>query len=336
MSKIKSFTAPFIRDNVSSKGLMIDVLIALIPPLAWGTYVYGARSLTITLLSVLGAVLSQLLWCVCTKTKQNDISSVITGVIVALLCPTSVPLWLAPLGSAFGVVVGKMLFGGVGRNVFNPSALGVVFLHVAFPEKMNTFVPLFEKISAFELDPILAETAESPLVALKSGMMDVSNVWEKIYGMICGNIGELSAVMLILAWVYLFVRKTVKWEKTISYIAGMVFFVALYCYLVGMLEPFQYAFAQVFSGSTVFVAVYMCNDYSTTPTTSNGGIFFGVVCAFITTVIRVFCDTLDGAVFAVLLTNVLVPLLERKTRPMYFGQMFKDREARVKNNESKQ
>lgn len=334
MSRIGRFTAPFIRDNISARSLMVDVLLAFLPPLAWGVYVYGVRALVLVLVSVLGAVGSQLLWCMVTKTKFNEISSAITGVIVALLCPPSVPLWFPLVGSVFGVVVGKMLFGGIGRNIFNPAALGLAFLHVSFPEKMNTFTPVFEKLPAFAISPTLSETAESPLFALKNGMMDVSNIWEKIYGMICGNIGELSAVMLVLAWVFLFVRGTVKWEKTVSYIAGIIFFVALYCYLVAMPEPFEYAFSHLFSGSTIFVAVFLCNDYSTTPTTPNGAVFFGIVCSFFTTVFRVFCDIPDGAVFAVLVTNVLVPLLERKTRVPYFGQFFKQREVRVKADEA--
>lgn len=335
MSKLGTFTAPFIKDKAKAETLYLDVIVALLPPLAWGVYIYGARSIVITLLSVLGAVLTQLIWCASIKTKLFDLSSVITGIIVALLCPVSAPLWLAPLGSAFGILVGKLIFGGVGRNLFNPAALGVVFLNVAFGEKMNTFVAPFEKLPAFALAPTTAELMENPLVTLKNGMMDVSNIWEKIYGMICGNIGEMSKIMIVLAFLYLFVRGTVKLEKTLSYIGGMVFFVALYCYLVAMPEPFEYAAAHLFSGSTVFVAVFLCNDYSTTPTTSNGAIFFGVICAMLTTVLRVFCDIPDGAAFAVLITNALVPALERKTRMAYFGQFFKQREVRVNADETK-
>lgn len=327
MSKLGNFTAPFIRDDTTANSLMTDVIIALLPPLAWGVYVYGFRSVVLTLLAVGGAVSAQLIWCALTKTKMNEFSAVITGMIVALLCPVSVPLWLPPLGAAFGVIVGKMAFGGIGRNIFNPAALSLVFLNLTFGEKMNTFVPPFSKISAFAISPTVTELSETPLTTLKTGVMDVSNIWEKVYGMISGNIGELSAVMLILSFVYLFVRGVIKWEKTVAYVGGMVFFVALYCYLVGMLEPFAYAGAHLFSGSTIFVAVFLCNDYSTTPLTSNGGIYFGVAAAFLTTIFRVFCNIPDGAVFAVILANVFTPLFERKTRAPYFGQYYRQREV---------
>lgn len=335
MSKFGNFTAPFIRDKATSVSIFSDVIVAMIPPLAWGVYLYGARAIVITLLSVLGAVLAQLIWSSLAKAKLFDLSSVITGFIVALLCPVSVPLWLAPVGSAFGVIVGKMVFGGVGRNLFNPAALGVSFLHVVFSEKMNVFVAPFERLSSLEISPVVSETIENPLTTLKSGMMDVSNIWEKLYGMIGGTIGEMSKIMLVLAFLYLFVRGTVKLEKTLAYIGGMVFFVALYCYLVAMPEPFEYAAAHLFSGSTIFVAVFLCNDYATTPSTSNGGIFFGILCAMLTTVLRVFCNIPDGAVFAVLITNVFVPFLERKTRAPYFGQFFKQREVKVNEDETK-
>lgn len=335
MSRFGSFTAPFIRDNVTSASIFTDVIVALIPPLAWGVYLYGPRAIVITLLSVLGAVLAQLVWSLLAKTKLYDLSTLITGIIVALLCPVSVPLWLAPVGSAFGVIVGKMVFGGVGRNVFNPSALGVAFLHVVFGEEMNVFVAPFEHLSAFEVSPTVTEMIDNPLTTLKSGMMDVSNIWEKLYGMIGGTIGEMSKIMLVIAFIYLLVRGTVKLEKTLAYIGGMVFFVALYCYLVAMPEPFEYAAAHLFSGSTIFVAVFLCNDYTTTPSTSNGSIFFGVICAMLTTVFRVFCDIPDGAVFAVLITNVFVPFFERKTRAPYFGQFFKQREVKVNEDETK-
>lgn len=302
---------------------MSDVIIALLPALAWGVFVFGTRALVLTVLSVGGAVAAQTIYCSITKTCQKDISAVITGIIVALLCPVTVPLWLPPLGSAFGIIVGKMIFGGVGRNVFNPAATGVAFLHVAFSERMNTFVAPFSKLPALELAPKIAEGVETPLDMLKFGLMDVSNIWEKIYGMIAGNIGEISTVMIVLGFIYLVVRKTVKLDKTLAYICGMIFFGALYCYLVALPEPFEYASAQLFSGSTIFVAVFLCNDYTTTPTTPNGRIFFGVICSLLTVVFRAFCDIPDGAVFAVLIVNVLTPWLEKTTRAPYFGQLFR-------------
>lgn len=323
MSKLGNLTAPFIRENTSAHTMMADVVIALLPPLAWGTYVFGDRAIVLSLLSVFGAVLAQLCWCAITKTKMREFSAVITGMIVALLCPVSVPLWLPPLGAAFGVIVGKMIFGGIGRNIFNPAATGLAFLHVLFNEKMNTFTPPFAKIAAFEISPVITEIGQTPLDTLKTGIVDVSNIWEKVYGMIYGNIGELSTIMIVISLIYLYLRGVIKLEKTISYIGSVVFFIALYCYLVAMLGPFEYAFAHLFSGSTMFVAVFLCNDYSTTPTTPNGNIFFGVVCGFFTMILRVFCDIPDGAVFALLLANVFTPMLDRKTKQPYFGQMFK-------------
>lgn len=313
-------TSPHVRGGTVTSGVMRDVVIALLPALVWGVYVFGFRALTVTVLSVVSAVLSEALFCVLTKRKQtvSDLSAVVTGMILAFCLPVTVPLWAPVLGAAFAIIVVKMLFGGIGRNFLNPALSASVFLYLSFPSSVTgTFV---EPKVARALSPfawsVNAVASPTVLSYVEEGV-DANKVVDMFYGNMAGCIGEVSKLCLILGFVYLLCRRVVSWHTPVAYLA--VFFLLTYLFPRGEDEAINFALASLLSGGVVFGALFMATDYTTSPMMPAGKLIYGALCGALTVFLRYFGSCPEGAGFAILIMNVFVYYIDRLTRPAAFG-----------------
>ncbi len=317
--------SPHIKGHDSTRTIMLDVVIALLPPLIFACYIFGMRALTVTLVSVASCLLAEGLFNLLLKRHQSigDLSAAVTGMLLAYNLPVSVPLWIPIFGAFFAIVVVKGLFGGIGKNVVNPALAARVFLFMSFPDLMSRYVPAGSAIGAFDAvgdADILA--GATPLAQLKQGMMPDLPLMDLIIGNCPGAIGEVSSLLLIAGFIYLMVRKVITWHIPIAYVGS----VALICYLLPSSPafiPHEFMLSQIFSGGLLLGAIFMATDYVTSPITRTGRIIFGVGCGIITVFIRYFGGYSEGVSFAILIMNLLVRYIDGFTKPVKFGGMKK-------------
>lgn len=283
---------PHIKHPDSVRTLTADVLIALMPAAFWAIYAFGARALSIMLVSVISAVVSEIIFDVALKRQAGtaDLTSVVTGVLLAFCMPSTVPLYVPLLGSAFAVVIVKCVFGGVGCNILNPALAGAVFVRLCFP-------------SAFVV-------ANDPLAILKAGELPQDSLFDMVVGNIPGNIGEVSALLLIAGGVYLWIRGTIDWCVPVSYIAC----VAVMTFMLPQnANSLGFAVYEVLSGALILAAIFMATDPVTTPVKRIGRIVFGVMCGVLTVLIRYYSGETEGVMYAILTMNLVSPVIDRLT-----------------------
>ncbi len=312
-------TSPHIHARDTTRTIMLDVCIALMPALIWGIYVFGPRALTIALVAIAFAVLSEFAYQKLMKKPVTvlDFSAVVTGLLLALNLPVSVPLWMPAIGSVFAIVIVKQLFGGIGKNFVNPALAARVFLF-AWPSRMSCFTPAGEHPSALAMSvtSVDAVSAATPLATLKSMTLPDESMFNMILGWEPGCIGEVSAIMLAAGFVYLLVRRVISWQIPVCYIGT----VAVVCYFVSKSTlPFAFTGAEIFSGGLLLGAIFMATDYATSPITELGRIIYGVGCGLLTCFIRFYGGYPEGVSFSILIMNLLVWYLDRYTRPVRFG-----------------
>ena len=312
-------SSPHVHSPVTTRTLMRDVLIALIPALLCSVYVFGLRALTVTLVSALAAYLFEKLWCKIMKQndKTYDLSCLITGVLLAFVCPPTIPYWMIIIGDFFAIVLVKMLFGGIGKNIVNPALAGRAFMF-SWPVAMSTWVkPGFEN-AAGVLGTADAVTAATPLAAMHQGTIDTSvgTVLDMFLGTIGGCIGETSAIALLVGFAYLLYRKVITARIPVAYMAT----VAVLAFLFPMgNDRFTWMAAQLFSGGLMLGAIFMATDYVTSPLTKLGQVVYGIGCGVLTIMIRYFGGYNEGVSYAILIMNCCVVLLDRIGRPVKFG-----------------
>lgn len=313
--------SPHIKGADTTRSIMLDVIIALTPPLIFACYIFGMRSLTITLISVLSCLLAEGIFNLILKRRQTigDLSAVVTGILLAYNLPVTVPLWLPALGAIFAIVVVKGLFGGIGKNVVNPALAARIFLFMSFPDLMSRYLPVGSRLGAFasvaEADLLAGAT---PLAKLKQGVMPDISLPDLIIGNCPGVIGEVSSLLLIAGFIYLMVRKVITWHIPVAYVGS----VALICWLLpssSAFIPHEFMLSQIFSGGLLLGAIFMATDYVTSPITRTGRLIFGVGCGVITVFIRYFGGYNEGVSFAILIMNLLVRYIDNFTRPTKFG-----------------
>lgn len=307
--------APFIHSGNSSTAAMRDVLIALAPLLVWAVYVFGMRALTISLISVGSAVLTELGFCAVTKRENSirDLSAVVTGLMLALLLPVTVPLWMPLIGSAFAIAAVKMPFGGLGKNFLNPALGAKAFLLISFPKLCNTFaVPAVARtLSPFSIS-VKAKTAASLLAEVEEGV-DSNTLVDMFYGNVAGCIGEVSKLLIILGFLYLLFRKVVSWQIPVSYLS--VFFLLAFVFPVGQDEAISFALASLLCGNVIFASAFVATDPVTAPLAPTGKLIYGGLCGGLTILFRYFGSTDEGAVYAILVANTLVYYIDNYTCP---------------------
>lgn len=304
-------TSPHVRTDETVSKIMLQVLIALVPATAWGIYVFGMHAALVILACIVGAVASEAAVQKIRNKKitVNDYSAVLTGLLLALCVPPSLPLWMAFLGSAFAIIVVKQLFGGLGHNFMNPAHAGRAFLMACYPVAMTSWH------APFVLGTPDAVTSATPLGMLKLGdTANLPGIQELALGYVGGSIGETSAVLLLLGGLYLIWKGVIRFHIPAVYI-GTVFVLAT---LFSGFNPAVGAY-HVVAGGLMIGAFFMATDYSTSPVTYRGQIIFALGCGLITTLVRFFGGYPEGVCYSILIMNVATPLIEKYTASKVFG-----------------
>lgn len=303
-------SSPHVRSDKTVDKIMRDVVIALMPATLFGIYHFGTRALIIVLLCVISCVGFEALYQKLTKRKVtvSDYSAVITGILLALNLPHTVPYWLPVLGSLVAIIIVKQLFGGLGQNFMNPALGARAFLLISFTGLMTNW--------GVDVDGI---TTATPLGILKEGAAGtLPSLTDTFLGYIGGCIGETSAIALLIGGVYLLVRKIINWRIPVIYI-GTVFILSL---LIGdNAFDINYATYQILSGGLMIGAIFMATDYSSSPMTKKGQVIMGLGCGILTAVIRLYGNYPEGVSFAIIIMNLFVPLIDRFTIPKAFGEV---------------
>ena len=310
-------SSPHVHSSTTTKVIMRDVLIALIPAMIMGIVVFGFRALTVTAVSVLACYLFEKLYCKMTgmDDKTYDLSACVTGVLLAFVCPVTIPYWTIILGALFAIMLVKMLFGGLGRNIVNPALAGRAFMF-SWPVLMSTWVkPGFENAAGL-LSTADAVTAATPLANMHQGIMCEETIGQLFLGTVGGCIGETSALALLIGFGYLLVRKVITARIPVAYIGT----VAVLAFLFPMgNDRIAWMLAQVCGGGLMLGAIFMATDYVTSPVTKLGQIVYGIGCGVLTIMIRYFGGYNEGVSYAILCMNACVVLLDRIGRPVKFG-----------------
>lgn len=302
---------PHVRHVDTTQGIMLDVLLALLPATAGGIYLFGWRAALILLIAIASAVLSEYLFCLIVKKKNPiaDLSAVVTGLLLALNLPSTVPFWLPALGSAIAIVFVKQCFGGIGQNFANPAITARIILMVSFPTLMTAFaVPSQNWLSGVQT---LTSATPLPYFNNPEGFSDITYSLRDVFlGTTPGCIGETSALLLLIGGIYLCIRRVISPITPLCFIGT----VGLLSFLFG-----GDVLLSVCSGGLMLGAIYMATDYATSPTCPLGKAVFGVGCGIITVIIRRFAALPEGVSYSILLMNILVPYLNKLTPVKPFG-----------------
>ena len=308
---------PHVRSKESIQSIMRDVIIALVPATAAGIYYFGLRALILIVAAIISAVFFEWLYEKITKKPVtiNDLSAVVTGLLLAMNLPASAPVWVAIVGSAFAIIFAKQLFGGLGQNFINPALAGRAFLLASYPTEMTTWVVP----NGLAAD---AATYATPLAQLKNGALDAS-LKQLVMGQVGGTIGETCAIALIIGGIYLLYKHVISWKIPVIYIAT-VFILFAVIGRHGMRMPLQ----EIFAGGVMLGGIFMATDYASSPVTPTGQVIFAVGAGLLTYLIRTFGGYPEGVSYSILIMNCCVPLIERFTEPTIFGALPKTKEAK--------
>ena len=310
-------SSPHVHSPVTTQTIMRDVLIALCPALLLSIYFFGFRALTVTLVSMAACVFFEWVYCKIMKinNKTYDLSACVTGMLLAFVCPVTIPYWTIILGALFAIVLVKMLFGGLGRNIVNPALAGRAFMF-SWPVLMSTWVKVGFENAASPFRVVDVVTAATPLANMHQGIMCEESILQLFIGNVGGCIGETSALALLIGFGYLLLRKVITARIPVAYIAT----VAILTFLFPMGNPrITWMLAQVFGGGLMLGAIFMATDYVTSPLTKWGQIIYGIGCGLLTVLIRYFGGYNEGVSYAILCMNLTVVLLDRIGRPVKFG-----------------
>jgi len=310
-------SSPHVHSKVTTRTIMRDVLIALAPALIGSVYFFGFRALMVTLVSVAACVFFEWGWCKVTKMhcKVYDMSAMVTGVLIAFVCPVSIPYWCIIIGDFFAIIVVKMLFGGIGKNFVNPALAARAFMF-SWPVLMTHWVKVGFENSAGLLSTADAVTAATPLAAMHQGSMPEASLPDMFLGNIGGCIGETSVLLLLIGLAYLLIRKVITLRIPLAFI-GTVAVLSL-IFPMGN-DPLAWCAAQLCGGGLMLGAIFMATDYVTSPVTKLGQVIYGIGCGVLTIVIRYFGGYNEGVSYAILVMNCCVVLLDRIGRPKKFG-----------------
>ena len=310
-------SSPHVHSPVTTKTIMRDVLIGLAPAMIMAVYFFGFRALTVTAVSVLACYIFEKLWCKLMKQddKTYDLSACVTGVLLAFVCPPTIAYWQIVLGALFAIVLVKMLFGGIGRNIVNPALAGRAFMF-SWPVAMSTWVKVGWANQASVLGNADIVTAATPLANMHQGMMPDASILDMFIGNVGGCIGETSAIALLLGFAYLLFRKVISARIPLAYIGTVA--VLTFLFPMGN-DRIAWMAAQVFGGGLMLGAIFMATDYVTSPITKKGQIIYAVGCGALTVLIRYFGGYNEGVSYAILVMNACVVLLDRIGRPVKYG-----------------
>lgn len=321
--------SPHIHSGDSVKKNMYLVLLALVPAFGISTLFFGWEAYLVTLTAVLGCVLTEFMiqhYLMKVPTTVTDGSAVLTGVLLAFNLPASLPLWIVLLGAVFAIAVGKMSYGGLGSNVFNPALAGRVFLLISFPAQMTSW----PKPKMFNFSGVDVGTGATPLEIVKQAskngkIQDLGDsmglIFDMISGDVGGSLGEVSALALILGGAFLIWKKVISWHIPASILLTVIVFSTILYFYDGTryVDPFFH----IFSGGLMLGAIFMATDYATSPMTYKGMLLYGVGIGIITVLIRIFGSYPEGVSFAIIIMNAITPLINVYMKPKRFAQPLK-------------
>ena len=327
--KLLLFHAPLLRQDMTTSKVMRDVIYALLPATGAALWFFGISALLVIGASIAGCVLAE--WAFAPRATRGqslrDGTGILTGLLLGLTLPPGLPMWMAFLGGFVGISLGKVIWGGLGHNLFNPALLGRAFLLATFPIAMTTWVPAasdsFFNIYAgnlawpFMQAQIDGVTAATPLNLLKF-QQEVTPLANLAFGKIGGSLGETSGVLLLLGGIYLWLRRDLDWRIPVSILLTVIVFSA--CLTFVNAERFPDPLFSVFSGGLLLGAIYMATDPVTSPITPRGAWIFGIGIGVLVILIRVFGGLPEGVMYAILLMNAATPLIDRYTQPRVFGR----------------
>ena len=326
--KLIATSNPHIRGSETTRSIMLDVIIAMLPALIWGIFKFGLEALILTAVSVIGCVFFEWAYRTLMKKPQSagDLSAVVTGMLLSFVCPPSTPLWMILIGDFFAIIVVKQLFGGIGKNFVNPALAGRAFLLGSYAGVMTTWVdpaankaPLFGGVAD-------AVTTATPLAIMKSGDMagltSTYSIRDMFLGNIPGSMGEISALMVLIGGVYLIARKVINWHPPVSYIATVAVLTFLFPKYGSGVEWMLYS---IFGGGLMLGAFFMATDYATSPVTKKGQVIFGIGCGLFTVFIRYFGSYNEGVCYSIMVMNLCVALIDKYTKPTRFGVVKSDK-----------
>ena len=331
MSLLTVSGSPHYHAGQSVSKIMYGVIFSLIPAMLVSFYFFGLMAILVTLTAVVSCMLFEFLiqkYLIRGPVTVFDGSAIITGILLAFNVPASLPLGLMVIGSAVAIGMGKMTFGGLGKNPFNPALVGRIFLLISFPVQMTTWPKPIPWNTA--LTDVI--TGPTPLAVIKEGvdqgakvselLPQVPGYTELLVGSMGGSVGEISAIALILGGVYMLARRIISWHIPVSFLASAAVFAAIFW----QINPEAYAdpLFHMLAGGMMLGAIYMATDYSTSPMAPRGMIIFGIGCGLLTMIIRLFGAYPEGVAFSILIMNAFVPLINRAFKPKRFGEEIKN------------
>ncbi len=321
---LKVSAAPHLHTQRTVTSIMLDVIIALLPAAVFGIFAFGLRALLTICVCIASCVLAEYIFCRLTKKASTlgDLSAIVTGLLLALNLPPTIPVYMAVIGSVFAIIVAKQLFGGIGKNFVNPALAGRCFMLLAWTGAMTTFIEPFMGSGAD------AVSSATPLAAMANAAGNFTlTIPQAFWGFKAGTIGEISGICLIVGFVYLLVRKVLTIRIPAAYILSFAVLTFFFGDNQMGLPMYEYTLLQVLSGGLLLGAFFMATDYTTTPVTFKGQIIFGIGCGVLTFLIRRFGGYPEGVSFSILLMNVASPLIEKYTAPKPFGYVKEKRRA---------
>ena len=327
--KLIASSSPHIRSNENTRSIMLDVIIAMLPALVWAIYNFGFKALISVAVSVVACLFWEWLYRKLLKKPQaiGDLSAVVTGMLLAFVCPPELPWWTLVIGAFFSIVVVKQLYGGIGCNFLNPALAGRAFLLASYATWMTSWaIP--------QIRPDVTSAA-TPMAIMKEGteeafttLMSNYSIGDMFLGKVGGSLGEVSALCLLVGGVYLLIRKVISWQIPVAYI-GTVAILTLIAAPAGI-DNVQYMLYNVFGGGLMLGAIFMATDYATSPVTKPGQLIFGLGCGLLTCFIRRFGSYPEGVCYSILIMNCTTWLLDKYIRPVIYGAPKKEKKEAAK------
>ena len=311
--KLIASSNPHIRNNEDTRSLMLDVIIALMPALAMSVYVFGVTTLISAVVSVAVAVFFEWLYRKLLKKPQTigDLSAALTGLLLSMVCPPTLPYWMLLVGDFFAIFVVKQLYGGIGKNFLNPALAGRAALVACYASQMTSWA------APRTVDAV---TAATPLAMMKAGEFEALtaqySLSDMFIGFIGGSAGEVSAMMLLIGGLYLIFRRVISWHTPVAYIGTVA--VLTFLFPQGN-DALTYMLYNVFGGGLMLGAFFMATDYVTSPVTKEGQLIYGLGCGLLTVFIRYFGSYPEGVCYSILIMNCLVWIIDKYTKPTRFG-----------------
>ncbi len=304
--KLNVASSPHIKSKFCTSKIMLDVIIALLPALAVGIYMFGARAAIVSAVSVASAVGFEWLWCVFTRRESTvkDCSAIVTGLLFAMTLPSSTPLWQVVVGNYFAIIFVKKLFGGLGQNIFNPALAARALIMLISPLGITKY-PTLDAVSS-----------ATPLHHMVIPTLPEESILDMFLGNCPGSIGEISSLALIIGGIYLVVRKIISPRIPLAYITTVAALSLIFHKTDSGVAFMAYS---IFSGGLILGAIFMATDYTTSPVTLKGQIIYGIGCGMLTLIFRYYGLFPEGVTYAILLMNASVCVIDRYIRPRRFG-----------------